>query len=32
MHANPGCHTGVPAFELESSGRFFLRHLVATEP
>jgi pimeloyl-ACP methyl ester carboxylesterase len=29
LHANPGRHTGVPAFELESSERFFLRHLVA---
>jgi dienelactone hydrolase len=26
LHANPGHHTGVPAFELESSQRFFLRH------
>lgn len=29
LHANPGRHTGVPAFELESSERFFRRHLVA---
>jgi pimeloyl-ACP methyl ester carboxylesterase len=29
LHVNPGRHTGVPAFELESSERFFHRHLVA---
>jgi len=28
LHANPGRHTGVPAFELDSSERFFTRHLV----
>jgi dienelactone hydrolase len=28
LHANPGRHTGVPAFELESSERFFARHLA----
>src|SRR6266498_1670168 len=28
LHANPGRHTEVPAFELESSARFFTRHLV----
>jgi pimeloyl-ACP methyl ester carboxylesterase len=28
LHANPGRHTGVPAFELESSVRFFTRHLI----
>jgi pimeloyl-ACP methyl ester carboxylesterase len=28
LHANPGRHAGVPAFELESSERFFTRHLV----
>jgi cephalosporin-C deacetylase-like acetyl esterase len=28
LHANPGPHAGVPAFELESSERFFTRHLV----
>jgi hypothetical protein len=28
LHANPGNHAGVPAFELESSQRFFTRHLV----
>jgi cephalosporin-C deacetylase-like acetyl esterase len=28
LHANPGRHAGVPAFELESSARFFIRHLV----
>jgi hypothetical protein len=28
LHANPGRHAGVPAFELESSDRLFIRHLV----
>jgi hypothetical protein len=28
LHANPGRHTEVPAFELESSARFFTRHSV----
>jgi pimeloyl-ACP methyl ester carboxylesterase len=28
LHANPGRHVGVPAFELESSERFFARHLL----
>jgi dienelactone hydrolase len=28
LHANPGRHTGIPASELESSRRFFTRHLV----
>ncbi|MGV9774357.1 dienelactone hydrolase family protein [Streptosporangium sp. NPDC003464] len=28
LHANPGGHTAVPAFELSSSQRFFIRHLV----
>ncbi|MCW2904998.1 MAG: alpha/beta hydrolase, partial [Streptosporangiaceae bacterium] len=28
LHANPGRHAGVPAFELDSSERFFTRHLV----
>lgn len=28
LHANPGRHVGIPAFELESSERFFTRHLV----
>ncbi len=28
LHANPGRHTGVPAFELDSSARFFTRHLT----
>jgi dienelactone hydrolase len=28
LHANPGRHMGVPAFELESSERFFTRHLL----
>ncbi len=27
LHANPGRHLGVPAFELDSSERFFVRHL-----
>jgi pimeloyl-ACP methyl ester carboxylesterase len=27
LHANPGPHMGVPAFELDSSERFFTRHL-----
>jgi dienelactone hydrolase len=30
LHANPGPHVGVPAFELDSSERFFARHLAAT--
>jgi dienelactone hydrolase len=30
LHANPGGHRGVPAFERESSERFFARHLVET--
>ncbi|MGH3872043.1 MAG: hypothetical protein ACRDSR_11105 [Pseudonocardiaceae bacterium] len=29
LHANPGQHINVPVFELESSERFFRRHLVA---
>lgn len=28
LHANPGRHAGVPAFELDSSARFFTRHLL----
>jgi pimeloyl-ACP methyl ester carboxylesterase len=28
LHANPGRHLGVPAFELDSSVRFFARHLA----
>lgn len=28
LHANPGPHAGVPVFELESSARFFTRHLL----
>ncbi|MET7333149.1 alpha/beta hydrolase [Nonomuraea sp. NPDC005650] len=28
LHANPGPHVDVPAFELESSERFFSRHLL----
>jgi len=27
LHANPGAHSEVPAFELDSSTRFFVRHL-----
>ena len=27
LHANPGGHLAVPRFEVESSERFFLRHL-----
>jgi len=30
LHANRGPHVGVPAFELDSSERFFVRHLAAT--
>jgi pimeloyl-ACP methyl ester carboxylesterase len=30
LHANPGRHVGVPAFELDSSERFFTRHLIAS--
>lgn len=29
LHANSGRHTGVPAFETESSERFFTRHLTS---
>jgi len=28
LHANPGHHAAVPAFELDSSERFFIHHLV----
>jgi dienelactone hydrolase len=28
LHANPGRHAGVPAFELDSSAHFFTRHLA----
>jgi len=28
LHANPGRHADIPAFELESSQRFFTRHLL----
>lgn len=31
LHANPGRHVGVPAFELESSRCFFARHLLERE-
>jgi len=27
LHANPGRHGEVPPFEVDSSERFFLRHL-----
>jgi len=29
MHANPGGHMDVPMFEVDSSQRFFGRHLVS---
>ena len=29
LHANPGSHFAVPDFEIESSLRFFARHLVS---
>jgi len=29
LHASPGRHAGVPAFELDSSERFFTRHRLA---
>jgi dienelactone hydrolase len=29
MHANPGRHAAIPAFELAASERFFRRHLLA---
>jgi hypothetical protein len=32
LHANPGRHVGVPAFELDSSARFFARHLGDGSP
>ena len=32
LHANPGRHGEVPAFELESSRHFFTRHLVTEYP
>jgi hypothetical protein len=31
LHANPGRHVAVPAFELESSLRFFARHLLKAD-
>ncbi|GAA4627540.1 hypothetical protein GCM10023196_040150 [Actinoallomurus vinaceus] len=31
LHANPGRHAEVPAFELESSLRFFARHLLQAD-
>ncbi|WP_433599244.1 alpha/beta hydrolase [Nocardia sp. CA-135953] len=30
LHANPGLHSQTPSFELESSQRFFARHLLAS--
>jgi hypothetical protein len=30
LHANSGRHTEVPRFEVDSSLRFFCRHLCAT--
>ena len=30
LHANPGAHHEVPSFEIDSSARFFARHLSAT--
>ena len=30
MHANPGGHMDVPAFEVDNSERFFIRHLAAS--
>ena len=27
LHANPGGHVAVPSFEIDSSARFFARHL-----
>jgi dienelactone hydrolase len=30
LHANPGRHVAVPSFEIDSSVRFFARHLGAT--
>ena len=29
LHANPGPHAAVPPFEIDSTERFFLRHLLA---
>lgn len=30
LHANPGSHHRVPSFEIDSSVRFFARHLGST--
>jgi hypothetical protein len=30
LHANPGAHQEVPSFEIDSSVRFFARHLGTT--
>jgi len=32
LHANPGGHADVPLFEVDSSERFFTRHLLAALP
>ena len=32
LHANPGPHRGVPSFEIDSSIRFFTRHLAVRAP
>jgi len=32
MHANPGKHGEIPAFEIDSTLRFFARHLVTSLP
>lgn len=32
LHANPGRHAEVPAFELEDSARFLARHLSHSRP
>jgi hypothetical protein len=31
LHASPGRHAEVPVFELESSQRFFTRHLLEVD-
>jgi hypothetical protein len=31
LHANPGGHVDVPRFELDSSARFFARHLSGAD-
>ncbi|WP_432108539.1 dienelactone hydrolase family protein [Streptomyces sp. AA1529] len=32
LHANPGAHADLPAFELDSTLRFFARHLAPVSP